>query len=186
MPEFLVKVFAMILAVSAAAVPVTRCVAQTLQGLNSNQGETLTKFLQSYVGSRGNEDRTTRYVSASVDLRDDGAPEFVVYLTGRSWCGSGGCTMLILRPEGQSYKVFAKIMIVRSPIRVLAAKSHGWHDIAVRVQGGGIVQAYEARLSFNGKSYPSNPTTIPAQRLNEQVPGEVVVPQGAEGKPLYP
>jgi hypothetical protein len=180
------KVFAMMLTVSvAASVSTVPCVAQTMQKSNSNNDENLVKFLKNYQGSGGNEDRTTRYVSALVDLRDEGAPAFIIYLTGRSWCGSGGCTMLILRPEGQSYKVFAKVMLTRPPIRVLAAKSHGSHDIAVRVQGGGIVRAYEARLSFNGKSYPNNPTTLPARRLSEHVSGEIVVPQGAEGVPLY-
>src|SRR5438132_11504434 len=116
MTKLFIKVFAMMLTASAAAVPVAPCFAQTLQESNSNHGEALIRFLQSYAGSRGNEDRTTRYNSALVDLRDDGAPEFIVYLTGRSWCGSGGCTMLILRPEGQSYNVLTKITIVRPPI----------------------------------------------------------------------
>jgi hypothetical protein len=47
------------------------------------------------------------------------------------------------------------------------------------------VRAYEARLSFNGRTYPRNPTVLPARRLTEKVTGEVVVPLDAEGKPLY-
>jgi hypothetical protein len=44
------------------------------------------------------------------------------------------------------------------------------------VQGGGIQPGYEAKLSFNGKTYPKNPSVPPAQRLTQQAVGKVVVP----------
>ena len=131
------------------------------------------------------EDKTTEYRCAIVDLKDDGTQEAIVYLTNDGWCGSGGCTTLILAPKDSTYEVVTKIMITRLPIRVLATKSHGWHDIAVRVQGGGVLRAYEAALSFNGKSYPISPASHRARRLTEKVAGKVVVPLTATGTPLY-
>jgi len=154
---------------------------------SSGQMDSLKKFLQNYVGNSDDE-RTTQYSSAFVDLRDDGTQEVIVYLTGDGWCGSGGCTTLVLVPRDSSYTVVTKIIIVRPPIRMLVTKSNGWHDIAVRVQGGGIINAYETKLSFNGTTYPRNPSVPPARRLAEKVAGEEVVPITAlteKGIPLY-
>ena len=161
--------------------------AQPQNKPSSDQMDSLKKFLQNYVGN-SDHNRTTQYSSAFVDLRDDGTQEVIVYLTGDGWCGSGGCTTLVLVPRDSSYTVVTKIIIVRPPIRMLVTKSNGWHDIAVRVQGGGIINAYEAELSFNGKTYPRNPSVPPARRLAEKVAGEEVIPIIAlteKGSPLY-
>jgi hypothetical protein len=168
------------------------CLAQPQDQPNSSQQESLKKFLREYEGDPYppfEKEEATRYSAALTDLKDDGTEELIVYITGRAQCGSGGCRMLILAPEGNSYRVIAETTITRPPIRVLATKSNGWHDIAVRVQGGGILHPYEVRLSFDGKTYPSNPTRSPARRLTEKVDGKVVVPVTAlteGGKPLYP
>jgi hypothetical protein len=146
----------------------------------------LRSFLQNYDGGRaGGRDPATRYIAAFADLDGDGAPEAIVYLTG-PWCGSGGCTTLILEPTDSSFRVVAKITVTWAPIRVLPSTSHGWRDIAVFVHGGGILKAYNARLSFDGKTYPVNPSTPPAVHLTGKITGRIVVPESAEGIPLYP
>src|SRR5271169_201136 len=147
----------------------------------------LKSFLQDYLKvSHTAGGNTTRYFAAFVDLKDGGKRQVIVYFTDQPSCGSGGCTTLILAPEGSSYKVIASITIVWPPIRILNTKSNGWRDIGVWVQGGGIQPGYEAQLSFDGKTYPSNPSMPPARRLVTEVAGEVVVPRTAEGTPLYP
>ena len=65
--------------------------------------------------------------------------EDIVYISGPGWCGSGGCTMLILEPSGSSFNVLGKVTIVQLPIRVLHSTSHGHPDIGVLVQGGEIL-----------------------------------------------
>src|SRR5436190_1567725 len=112
--------------------------------------------------------------------------EAIVYLMGGEWCGSGGCTMLILASEASSFRVVTKITITRPPIRVLSSTSHGWHSIGVWVAGGRIEPAFEAELSFDGKSYPGNPSVPPARRLAAQVAGNVVIPSSQAGMPLFP
>ena len=160
--------------------------AQPQHEPNSREEDSLKSFLQHYVGTlTSDEDKTTEYFRAFVDLKDDGTQDAIVYLTNDGWCGSGGCTTLILAPKDCTYRVVAKIMITRLPIRILATKSRGWHDIAVWVQGGGIQPGYEAKLSFDGKTYPRNPSVPPARRLIGKVAGEVVVPLTARGTPLY-
>jgi hypothetical protein len=153
---------------------------------NPSQEESLRAFLRDHLGEAhfGN-DETTRCVSAFVDLKDNGTQEVIVYVTGQSWCGSGGCNMLILAPQASSYKIITHTTITRPPIRVLTTKSNGWHDISVRVVGGGIIDGYDAKLSFDGKKYPSNPSVPPARRVPEEAAGKVVIPVGGEGKLLF-
>jgi hypothetical protein len=160
---------------------------QAQQKPSSGQMNSLKQFLQNYVGNSDN-DRTTEFSSTFVDLRDDDTEEVIVYLTGDGWCGSGGCTTLILVPKDSSYTVLTKITIVRPPIRLLMSKSKGWHDLAVRVQGGGIIEPYEVKLSFDGRTYPRNPTVPPARRLTEKVSGTELIPITAlteKGTPVY-
>jgi len=93
---------------------------------------------------------------------------------------------LILVPKESSYTMLAEISVAQQPIRVLDTKSNGWHDLGVWVRGGGIQPGYEAKLSFNGKEYPTNPTVPPAQRIESNVPGKVLVSRDASGIALYP
>lgn len=93
---------------------------------------------------------------------------------------------MILEPNDSSFRVIAKITVAWAPIRVLPGTSHGWHDIGVLVHGGGILKAYNARLRFDGKTYPINPAMPPAVHLTGKIAGRIVVPGSAEGIPLYP
>ena len=147
----------------------------------------LKNFLRSYLGDAASSPGDdTRYAAAVVALSGQSPDELVVYVMGRQWCGSGGCTTLVLAPKGPSYKVIARITITQLPIRILATRTNGWHDIGVWVQGGGTQPGYEARLRFNRHRYPSNPTVPPARRLRSGAIGEVVIPSTAEGIPLNP
>ena len=148
----------------------------------------LLKFLQHYaVGHSDFADvKGTRYVAAFVNLRDDNSQQVIVYFIGPAWCGTGGCLTLILIPKDSSFSVASEITLVSQPIRVLDTKSNGWHDLGVWVQGGGIQPGYEARLSFDGDEYPSNPTVPPAQPLAKKASGKIAVSRSATAQPLYP
>lgn len=154
------------------------------------QENSLRKFLQDYTKSFDSDDsdeiKATRYFAAFVHLRGDDTQQVIVHLIGSAWCGTGGCTALILVPKGSSYTILTAMSVAQQPIRVLDTKSHGWHDLGIWVQGGGIQPGYEARLSFDGKEYPSNPTMPPAQPLTTKTSGKVVVPRSGTGEPLYP
>jgi hypothetical protein len=176
-----------ILAACSLALSAT-CLAQPQHQPSASRDNPLAKFLRKYLPEpypAFEREGATRYSSVPVDLKDDGSKEVIVYISGRGWCGSGGCRMLILYPEGGSYRVVTETTITRLPIRVLATKSNGWHDISVVVAGGGIRPGYEAVLSFDGKTYPGNPSVPPARRLEGEVEGKTVMPSTAEGMPLY-
>jgi len=139
---------------------------------------------QSLVHSlaQGGFGRPGEYVAYMYDLNADGAPEAVVYLNGPGWCGSGGCGLLVLQKRSNKWAVVGNASIVKLPIRVLPHKSHGWHSLGVEVQGGGIIEGYEAALDFNGARYPSNPSMPPAHPLHGQPLGKTIMEYSSPGK----
>lgn len=146
----------------------------------------LKAFLQKYTrGLTLGEDATSKVSVASVDLRGDGTKETLVYLRGERWCGSGGCRLLVLVPDGPSFKVISHTAISRPPIRVLPTRTHGWRDIGVTVHGGGTLDPYVAKLPFDGSGYAENPTVMPAERVKGSK-GVVAISSAGGGEPLFP
>lgn len=85
----------------------------------------------------------------------------LVYLLGMNWCGSGGCNLLILRPVTGGWEQVGNVSRVSAPVRVLNTSTNGLPDIGVTVSGGGGPPAYEAKMSFDGQSYPRFPSDEP-------------------------
>ena len=110
--------------------------------------------------------QTSIYKRADADLNGDGRKEIFVYVTDPNFCGSGGCLLIILSPRGNSYNVVMQAPVVKLPIMVLRTAAYGWRDVGFTVRGGGIIRPYMARLRFNGRHYPSNPTMPPAVPLH--------------------
>jgi len=173
---------ATVVALLASAFALSTCFAQPKQiaGALSRDEESIRKFIQSR-----DDDKTTQYVAAFRDLNGDGKPEAIVYLIGKSWCGSGGCHLFIFQKNGASWKLVTTMTITNPPIRMLDTASHGWHSLGVWVQGGGIQPGYEAELRFNGKSYPKNPTVPPARRAAKNLAGKVLISSATNPKPLW-
>lgn len=128
------------------------------------------------------DQQLTGYDYALSDLNGDGRPEALVYARrghedGQdvSLCGSGGCDLIVLSLTPTGYRVISDISITRPPIRVLPSVSHGWHDLSVLVAGGGILPGYRARLQFDGKTYPANPSVPPALRMKRDGQGKTVI-----------
>jgi hypothetical protein len=163
-----------------------RSSGQKPQSLLGALDNSLVRFLQNELADpQLGADKTTRYSSAIIKSDGVSKDEIVVYVSGRGWCGSGGCNLLILEPDGDSFKLIGKLTIVQLPIRVLRTKSHGHFDLSVIVAGGGIQPGYEAILKFDGVSYPSNPSVAPAEPLTRRVAGRVLVAGNVEGELLY-
>jgi hypothetical protein len=159
--------------------------AAQAQPPTADEAASIRSFLGSCFGALPKEMvATKRYDASIVDLTDRGARDVIVYFTGPR-CGTGGCGLLVLEPEGSSYRVITSTTIGWPPIRVLSSKTNGWHDLGIWVAGGGIQPGYEARLQFDGKTYPRNPSVAPASRIVGRVAGEVVVSGYATGLPLY-
>lgn len=137
-------------------------------------------FLQAYAGGR--PDQTTRVIATEVELQKPGAKQYLVYLSGPGRCGSGGCDLLVVEPQGYTYRVLSKSTVTWPPIKILPTRTRGWSDLAVMVSGGGVESGF-ARLSFDGRGYTTNPTLAP------RVPtlsGRVVISADYTGDRLYP
>jgi hypothetical protein len=155
------------------------------QATSSSQEASLKNFLQKTFKT-SSSDSGTKYLSAFVNLNGDGRQEAIVYLLGPNSCGSGGCNLFVLAPAERSFKVITEMTITRTPIRVLTTKTNGWYDLSVHVQGGGIQPGYDAKLSFNGKKYPSNPSVPPAHKLRENPAGKSVITSLEHATSFYP
>lgn len=142
----------------------------------------LETFLERYVYDPART-RAPWYAAAFVHLRKGGSPQVVVYLSGDDWCGSGGCTTLVLSKRNGSYRVISQIGITNLPIRVLDAENRGWRQLGVVVRGGGILPGYEAALAYDGTRYPQNPSVPPARRLKDRR-GRIIISEDDTGRPL--
>ncbi|WP_206756096.1 hypothetical protein [Phormidium sp. FACHB-592] len=113
-----------------------------------------------------------RYLYNRIDLDGDGREEVVAYLT--SSCGTGGCSMLILRAMGNGYSLISRHTIVNNSVVVSTTKTNGWRDIVLYVAGGGTKPSYNI-LKFDGSAYPPNPSTAPELPSGTIVSGTAIV-----------
>ena len=145
--------------------------------------ESLINVLHEYLGPPDAEIKTTEFAVTFADLRNDGAREAIVYLTSNGWCGTAGCTMLVLAPDGASYRVVSKIPAVRLPIRLLNTQANGWHDIGVVARKNGSEPLYESILRFDCTTYSN---VSEGTELHGKVEGRVIMPATVNSKLLYP
>lgn len=87
-----------------------------------------------------------------IDLNSDGKDEYFVRLFGNYFCGSGGCTFLLLDRYAE---VITKFTVSTPPFYVFKETNKGWKILSVFSAGENRL------LKFNGKSYPSNPSIAP-------------------------
>ncbi|WP_148301426.1 hypothetical protein [Asaia prunellae] len=85
----------------------------------------------------------------------------IAYLDGTNYCGSGGCTTLILSygKENNKLRLVSRLTVVKLPIILLQSSSHGWRDMAVHVSARDEKSSF-AVLRFDGQKYPGNPSIV--------------------------
>ncbi len=91
------------------------------------------------------------FTYTSFDLNGDGSKEYLIGLQNNYYCGTGGCTYFITTDKG---KLINSFTVSRAPFYVLESKTNGWHDLVVYSGSANRL------IQFNGKSYPSNPSTL--------------------------
>jgi hypothetical protein len=95
---------------------------------------------------------------AEYDINNDGRKEIFVGLTGPFFCGSGGCSPLLLDSKGN---VISQFSVSDYPIIISSNVTNGWHDLIIESNGK------KHLMKFNGKSYPSNPSTQAIYNLTQ-------------------
>jgi hypothetical protein len=132
----------------------------------------LKKYLRDDLKTMDAEDR--KYSYDTFDLNNDGRKEIFVALINSYFCGSGGCTLLILNPD---FTLHSRMTVVKNfPLHASSKTTHGWRDLVVDSRGPHL-------LKHNGKKYPSNPSIQPDVKL-EEVPGKQPILDGAYEKKL--
>ena len=145
---------------------------QVRNGLQQTREDALRTFLAEYVERMGFKGSGTRYADGFIDLNGDGIVEAVVYLYGPDWCGTAGCTTLVLRRAGTSYRVLGQIPATSPPIGAMNEKAHGWRTLTATVPGGASYVGYGEAIPFAGARY----RVSAARRLSGSPAGEVVIP----------
>ncbi len=85
----------------------------------------------------------------TIDLNKDGKKEVFVYLNSPYFCGSGGCTVLLL---SEDLNLITKFTVTRPPLFVEPSEKNGWNVLSV--QSGNEWK----ELVYNNGTYPSNPS----------------------------
>src|SRR5580700_3406151 len=125
-------------------------------GLRAQQPPGLRAAVHDYAVREGDHEIPT-FQYALTDLDGDGRIDAVVLLTGSSWCGSGGCTMIIFRGRTDGFRFVSRSTISNAPIRRISPeKAHGWRTLVVYSKGKGDVL-----MRFDGARYPLNPSLQP-------------------------
>nr|WP_315169956.1 hypothetical protein [uncultured Flavobacterium sp.] len=97
-----------------------------------------------------------KFIFFEYDLNEDGKKEILVGLTGGYFCGTGGCTQLLLDDQGN---VITQFSVSGNPVVIDTNKTNGWKDLF-------IYSGSKYRIvKFNGKTYPSNPSILPELKV---------------------
>lgn len=94
-----------------------------------------------------------------------------VYLRSTYFCGTGGCMALVFK-ENQinsifSYKPAGQLTLITLPVVALKSAHHGWQDIGVHTLVG-TARLGLVKLTYNGHTYPSNPSVVPNALITAQ------------------
>ena len=92
------------------------------------------------------------------NLNKDPEKEIFVGLTGSNFCGSGGCTVLLLSSKGD---LISRFTVTGNPILIGDTNTKGWKDLILHSDGK------DHLMKFDGKTYPSNPSTQPVYTANK-------------------
>lgn len=125
-------------------------------GFSFAQNKSVPEGIIAYLKTNYNDASETsrHFIYNAIDLNDDGKTEYLVGLIGGDWCGSGGCTMLIL---DKNYKLNTRMTVVEYPVYVGSPGgkevTKGYSNIYIQNRDGSV-----AKMTWNGKKYPANPS----------------------------
>lgn len=120
------------------------------QTANNLKNFLVNDFLKDDISFLEPKDRKFQFYK--IDLNNDGNEEIFVRFIGSYFCGSGGCTFLLLDKYGE---VITKFTVTRAPIFVESTQVNGWSVLLVK--DAGVLK----ELTYENGSYPSNPSVLP-------------------------
>ena len=124
------------------------------QSTNEQTAANLKNFLRNYTADDYEflTENDKRFQFYEVDLNEDGSKEIFVRFMGPYFCGTGGCTFLLLDSYGE---VITRFTVTRAPIFIEPKKVNG-HSLLL-VKDSGVFK----ELVFENGTYPGNPSVLP-------------------------
>lgn len=98
------------------------------------------------------EPKDRKFQFYKIDLNDDGMEEIFVRFFSSYFCGTGGCTLLLLDND---LKIITNFSVTRPPIYAEKTRANGWAILLVK--DAGVFK----ELAFKDGTYPSNPSVLP-------------------------
>ncbi len=145
----------------------TDSIPAELYGINSSNAKTadlvrltLKDLYKDDLSKNFIDENSRKFIFFEYDLNEDGKKEIFVGLTGSYFCGSGGCTQLILDDQGNLISTFS---VSGYPVIIDINKTNGWKDLFIYSGSKNRI------VKFDGKTYPSNPSVLPELKL---IPGD--------------
>lgn len=118
--------------------------------------------------------KQAQYYYNLVDLNGDGQPEAIVLLNALDYCGSNGCSVLVLKKTEEQYTLVSEIRATGKPVIVTNQKTNGWYDLVA------LDNRDRYLLKFNGKSYPNSLTAGTKLSNNSSFAGQALFIDGFE------
>ena len=107
------------------------------------------EYLKNDISLLQKSDRKFQFYK--VDLNADGNDEIFVRFLTPYFCGTGGCTFLLLDKYGE---IITKFTVMRAPIFIESIKENGWSILLVKDSG------VFKELKYKNGTYPSNPSML--------------------------
>jgi len=93
----------------------------------------------------------------TVDLNNDGRQEIFINFLTPYFCGSGGCTLLLLN---SNWHIITHFTVTTTPIMVEPHKGSKWAKLMVKDAG------VWKDLNYKNGKYPSNPSLLPKSKYD--------------------
>lgn len=165
---------------ATTAVIATDTIKTNAQDLDTATGKKIITIVQQKLRNKYKDEisknvldsASRRFTFSEYDLNDDNSKEIFVGFTGTYFCGSGGCSFMIINNSGEEVSNFT---VSDFPVVLDSNKTNGWKNLIVKSKG-----RYHL-LQFNGKKYPPNPSTAPiyAATPAEELPKALNVAQAS-------
>ncbi|MDW3651478.1 MAG: hypothetical protein R8P61_30645 [Bacteroidia bacterium] len=106
------------------------------------------------------EEQNFTYMYQAFDLNGDGKDEYLCGLRGQFWCGSGGCSFIVVEQTDGGLKLLTRGGPTFSPHFISTEENQGWHSIILDPTQGQTAE---------GEAYLNYPVLIYQDSAYEQI-----------------
>lgn len=122
------------------------------------------------------EEKDRKFNFQQIDLNNDGKPETFISFSGSYFCGTGGCSSVLL---DENMKAITKFTVTTPPFYIDKASENGWSVIYLKDRN-----KWKKLVYSNGK-YPSNPSVLKDVEKPDLTRTILVIDSTLQSKPLH-